>query len=159
MALLNHNGEVIEPASISDGATAAGGRAITPLADWSPESGEGLLLEPTDEPEAEHARAPLIAINFPAFSDGRGLSLAVLLRTRFGFDGELRAVGDVHPDVIHYMKRCGFDTFQMPEGRSLPPAANDAFTNGPSTLAPYSDYYQASVIHPEPAYRRVRRGA
>lgn len=160
MALLNRNGEVIEPSSISDGATAAGGRAITPLTDWTPDSGEGLLLEPTDEPEAVHTQAPIIAINFPAFSDGRGLSLAVLLRTRFGFDGELRAVGDVHPDVIHYMKRCGFDTFQMPEGRTLPAAANDASGNfGGSTLAPHSDYYQASVIHPEPAYRRVRRGA
>ncbi len=164
MALLNRNGEVIEPSSISDGANPAGGLAITPLAQWTPERGEGLLLEPTDEPEAAHTRAPLIAINFPAFSDGRGLSLAVLLRTRYGFEGELRAVGDVHPDVIHYMKRCGFDTFQMPEGRKLPPAANDANGdgargNGASTLAPYSDYYQASVIHPEPAYRRVRRGA
>ena len=100
----------------------------------------------------------MIAINFPAFSDGRGLSLAVLLRTRFNYDGELRAVGDVHPDVIHYMKRCGFDTFQMPEGRALPAAANDADADH-NTLAPHSDYYQASVIHPEPAYRRVRRGA
>ena len=148
MALLNRNGEVIESSSISDGATAAGGGVITPLAEWTPESGEGLLLEPTDEPEGAHTRAPVIAINFPAFSDGRGLSLAVLLRTRFGFDGELRAVGDVHPDVIHYMKRCGFDTFQMPEGRTLPPAANDGSDAGKdgngkncrSTLAPHSDY-------------------
>jgi uncharacterized protein (DUF934 family) len=161
MALLNRDGEIIEPTSISNGAAAVGGRAITPLADWSPSSGEGLLLEPTDEPEATHTNAPLIAINFPAFSDGRGLSLAVLLRTRYGYTGELRAVGDVHPDVIHYMKRCGFDTFQMPEGRTLPPAANDAAGNDDTsnTLAPHSDYYQASVIHPEPAYRRVRRGA
>jgi uncharacterized protein (DUF934 family) len=159
MALLDRDGEIIETSSISDGAAAAGGQSITPLADWSPDSGEGLLLEPDDEPESTHTRAPIIAINFPAFSDGRGLSLAVLLRTRFGFNGELRAVGDVHPDVIHYMKRCGFDTFQMPEGRSLPPAANDAGNNVSSTLAPHSDYYQASVIRPQPAYRRVRRGA
>jgi uncharacterized protein (DUF934 family) len=159
MALLNRDGEVIEPTSISNGATAAGGQAITPLAEWTPGSGEGLLLEPSDEPEATHTSAPVIAINFPAFSDGRGLSLAVLLRTRFNYTGELRAVGDVHPDVIHYMKRCGFDTFQMPEGRTLPPAANDPAAAGDNTLAPHSDYYQASVIHPEPAYRRVRRGA
>ncbi len=164
MALLNRDGAVIEPTSISNGAAFAGGLAITPLTDWIPDSGEGLLLEPTDEPEPAHTSAPVIAINFPAFSDGRGLSLAVLLRTRLGYTGELRAVGDVHPDVIHYMKRCGFDTFQMPEGRTLPPAANDATnasaeSTGHNTLAPYSDYYQASVIHPEPAYRRVRRGA
>ena len=156
MALLNRDGEIIEPTSISNGAAAIGGQVITPLADWTPSSGEGLLLEPNDEPDATHTSAPVIAINFPAFTDGRGLSLAVLLRTRFNYTGELRAVGDVHPDVIHYMKRCGFDTFQMPEGRTLPPAANDASAN---TLAPHSDYYQASVIHPEPAYRRVRRGA
>ena len=154
MALLNRDGEVIEPASISNGQPAEGGLAITPLEAWAPEAGEGLLLEPTDEPEARFTRAPLIAINFPAFNDGRGLSLAVLLRTRYDYAGELRAVGDVHPDVIHYMKRCGFDTFQMPEGRSLP-----ARQEGTSTLAPYSDYYQASVLQPEPAYRRVRRGA
>ena len=158
MALLNRDGEVIEPTSINDGAAAAGGLSITPLEDWTPTSGEGLLLEPSDEPDQSHTSAPVIAINFPAFSDGRGLSLAVLLRTRFNYGGELRAVGDVHPDVIHYMKRCGFDTFQMPEGRALPAAANDADA-GHNALAPHSDYYQASVIHPEPAYRRVRRGA
>ena len=155
MALLDRNGDVIEPTTISNGERTAGGRAIAALADWSEDSGDGLLLEPHDEPEARFKRAPLIAINFPAFSDGRGLSLAVLLRTRYDFKGELRAVGDVHPDVIHYMKRCGFDTFQMPEGRRLPPARQD----GASTLAPYSDYYQASVLQPEPAYRRIRRGA
>jgi len=164
MALLNRDGEVIEPTSISNGAAVAGGLAVTPLIDWTASSGEGLLLEPSDEPAQAHTSAPLIAINFPAFTDGRGLSLAVLLRTRFGYTGELRAVGDVHPDVIHYMKRCGFDTFQMPEGRTLPPAANDAASSsgnamGNNTLAPHSDYYQASVIHPQPAYRRVRRGA
>jgi len=155
MALLNRDGEVIEPTTITNGAAAAGGLALRPLADWSEDSGHGLLLEPTDEPEPRFTRAPVIAINFPAFNDGRGLSLAVLLRTRYEFPGELRAVGDVHPDVIHYMKRCGFDTFQMPEGRHLPPARQE----GASTLAPYSDYYQASVLQPEPAYRRVRRGA
>lgn len=155
MALLDRNGMVVEPTSISNGEGAAGGLAITPLEDWVEDSGHGLLLEPTDEPDARFTRAPVIAINFPAFNDGRGLSLAVLLRTRFDYAGELRAVGDVHPDVIHYMKRCGFDTFQMPEGRPLPAAQHD----GSSTLAPYSDYYQASVLQPEPAYRRVRRGA
>lgn len=155
MALLNRDGEVIEPTSVSNGESAAGGLALTPLEDWVEGSGDGLLLEPTAEPEPRFTRAPVIAINFPAFNDGRGLSLAVLLRTRHDYTGELRAVGDVHPDLIHYMKRCGFDTFQMPEGRPLPAARHD----GPSTLAPYSDYYQASVLQPEPAYRRVRRGA
>ncbi len=160
MTLLNRDGEVIESTSISTDAAVDGGLALSPLAEWTPASGAGLLLEPSDEPDAEFTRAPVIAINFPAFNDGRGLSLAVLLRTRFGYSGELRAVGDVQPDIIHYMKRCGFDTFQMPENRVLP-AANDAdgTDSGANTLAPYSDYYQASVLNPQPAFRRVRRGA
>jgi uncharacterized protein (DUF934 family) len=160
MALLDRNGELTHAASVSNAAMAitddpmAGGVRLTPLSEWSPDSGDGLLLEVDAEPDAGFARAPLIAINFPAMTDGRGLSLAVLLRTRFGFTGELRAVGEVHPDTVHYMKRCGFDTFQLPASRRLPPAAA-----GRSTLAPYSDYYQASVFDPEPAYRRIRRGA
>lgn len=161
MTLLNRDGEVIEPTSITNGASVEGGMSLSPLDQWTPDSGVGLLLEPSDEPEAAFTSAPLIAINFPAFNDGRGLSLAVLLRTRFDYTGELRAVGDVQPDIIHYMKRCGFDTFQMPENRPLPAAANDSNSAdaGANTLAPYSDYYQASVLNPQPAFRRVRRGA
>jgi len=159
MALLNRDGELIEATSISNGAQQVGGRTITPLADWIAGSGDGLLLEGSDEPEARFVEAPLIAINFTSFADGRGLSLAGLLRTRYAYTGELRAVGDVHPDIIHYMRRCGFDSFLMPEGRSLPPRATNRSANGSSTLAPYSDYYQASVLDPEPAYRRLRRGA
>ena len=155
MALLNRDGEIVDGNTVSNGATDVGGITLTPIADWNPESGEGLLLDVAAEPEAEHARAPLIAIDFPAFNDGRGLSLAVLLRTRFNYTGELRAVGEVHPDIVHYMKRCGFDTFQMPEDRPLPPRP----ANARGTLAPYSDYYQASVLEPKPAYRRIRRGA
>ncbi|MFV2090222.1 MAG: DUF934 domain-containing protein, partial [Pseudomonadales bacterium] len=100
------------------------GLRLTPLDEWMPESGDGLLLDVADEPEARFIRAPVIAIRFPAFTDGRGLSLAVLLRTRFGFEGELRAIGEVHPDIIHYMRRCGFDNFQLAEGKCLPPAGS-----------------------------------
>lgn len=155
MALLNRTGDPVFANCVSNGAAAEGGLRTSPAEEWQPMSGEGLLLEPSDEPDARFATAPLIAINFPAFNDGRALSLAVLLRTRYQYAGELRAVGDVHPDMVHYMKRCGFDTFLMPEGRTLPVTAGDSHI----TLAPYSDYYQASVLDPEPAFRRVRRGA
>jgi len=155
MALLNQNGNPAAADCASNGAAVEGGLRISPVDEWRPTSGEGLLLEPSDEPDASFGTAPLIAINFPAFNDGRALSLAVLLRTRYQYTGELRAVGDVHPDMVHYMKRCGFDSFLMPEGRTLPVAAGDSHI----TLAPYSDYYQASVLDPEPAFRRVRRGA
>lgn len=153
MALLNRNGEIIAEASISDGAAPAGGLRLASADDWSPESGDGLLLSVDAEPSEDFARAPVIAVDFPVFNDGRGLSLAVLLRTRYEFTGELRAVGDVHPDMLHYLRRCGFDTFLMPEGRKAPLAADS------HTVAPYSDYYQASVIEPNPVYRRIRRGA
>lgn len=132
---------------------------LVPADEWVSESSDGLLLGVDAEPESQFADAELIAIDFPAFTDGRGLSLAVLLRTRFGFRGELRAVGDVRADMLHYLYRCGFDTFLMSgEGSTLD---GDGMTESTAfdTLAPYSDYYQASVREPRPAYRRVRRGA
>ena len=58
----------------------------------------------------------LIAIDFPTYTDGRGFSLAQIIRTQFGWLGELRAVGDVLIDTIHYLARCGFDSFLVKEG-------------------------------------------
>lgn len=55
-------------------------------------------------------RLALVEVNFPAFGDGRGYSSARLLREA-GYEGELRAVGDVLVDQIAYMRRCGFDAF------------------------------------------------
>jgi len=95
-------------------------------------------------------RVALIAVDFPAFSDGRGLSLAVLLRTRCGFRGELRAIGDVHTDMMHYLERCGFDSYLLPDGRDPQTALN--------ALSSLTDFYQGSVAQPLPAYRRVPRG-
>lgn len=118
---------------------------------WAPGIADGLMLAVDDELQAQFAEAELIAIDFPAFHDGRGLSLAVLLRTRFGFRGELRALGDVRPELLHYLRRCGFDSFLLAEGYSLAPED--------PRLAPYSDYYQASTTEALPPYRRCRRGA
>ena len=122
------------------------------IGEW--QHGDALLLAVTDEPHDRFASASLIAIDFPSFSDGRGLSLAVLLRTRLGFTGELRAVGALQPDLVHYLWRCGFDSVEL-HGECLRLA--DIEYRG--VLAPYSDYYQASVLEPQPAYRRIRRGA
>jgi uncharacterized protein (DUF934 family) len=55
----------------------------------------------------------LIALEFPKFSDGRPYSTARLLRERFGFAGELRAVGHVLQDQFLFMERCGFDAFEV----------------------------------------------
>ena len=53
----------------------------------------------------------VIALDFPAFSDGRAFSTARLLRERHGFQGEIRAVGDVELEQLHFMSRVGFDSF------------------------------------------------
>ena len=70
-------------------------------------------IEPGDDarellPHLE--RLALVEVNFPAFGDGRGYSSARVLREA-GYEGELRAVGDVLVDQIAYMRRCGFDAF------------------------------------------------
>ena len=71
-------------------------------------------IEPGDDardllPHLE--RLALVEVNFPAFGDGRGYSSARILREA-GYDGELRAVGDVLVDQLAYMRRCGFDAFE-----------------------------------------------
>ena len=84
----------------------------------SPE-GEVLRLEPTDDPAAFADRLGDVArveVNFPKFGDGRGYSIARLLRSRYGYRGELRAVGQVGRDLLWYMEKCGFDAFELKEG-------------------------------------------
>ena len=76
-------------------------------------------LEPTDDPAAvaeRLAQAARVEVNFPKFSDGRGYSIARLLRERHGYRGELRAVGQVARDHLYFMERCGFDAFLLREG-------------------------------------------
>jgi uncharacterized protein (DUF934 family) len=76
----------------------------------------GVLLQPSDrlEPIADDLkRLPLLALSFPKFGDGRAFSLARLARERYGFDGELRAVGDVLFDRIGHMLRCGFTALEI----------------------------------------------
>lgn len=61
----------------------------------------------------------LIALEFPKFTDGRPYSTARLLRERYGYFGELRAVGDVLRDQLFFMQRCGFDSFDVAEAIDL----------------------------------------
>ena len=74
----------------------------------------------------------LITIDFPKFVDGRGYTLATLLR-RAGYTGELRAIGDVLPDQIAFMERCGFDSFLLADGKD----ANLALQRFDELGAPY----------------------
>ena len=108
-----------------------------------------LVLEPTDDPAMVAGAvgiARVIAINFPKFGDGRGYSIARLLRERHGYKGELRAVGEVARDHLHAMAQCGFDAFHLREGED-PQEALKAFGD-------FSDQYQATAAQPLPLFRR-----
>ncbi len=94
---------------------------------------------------------PLIAVDFPKFTDGRGYSIAYNLRKRLGYTGELRAIGDVLRDQLFYMQRVGFNAFATRPDRSI----HDALKG----LTDFSEAYQASC-GPEGAAvppRRARR--
>jgi len=88
----------------------------------------GLALRP-DQPAAlvagDAARFSVITLTFPKFSDGRAFSAARLLRERYGFAGELRAVGNVLRDQLAFMVRCGFDAFEV-AGDDAPAAWSEA---------------------------------
>ena len=76
----------------------------------------GVWLAPGDDPGALAADIrvlPLIAVDFPQFTDGRGYSIARLLRDRHGFKGELRAIGDILRDQLYALAECGFDAFAI----------------------------------------------
>ena len=130
----------------ANGATNGSLPQLEPAGQWTPESGKGVELSVDAEIEERFLAAPTIGIEFPAFNDGRGLSQAVLLRSRHGYQGDLVATGAVQADILHYMRRCGFTAAVLTNG-----------VPDPKTLAPYSDYYQACAT--EPASRRIGREA
>jgi len=108
-----------------------------------------LRLEPGDDPAEFSGRlegAVRVEVNFPRFTDGRGYSIARLLRERHGYRGELRAVGDIHRDQLCYLSRVGFDAFLLREGEDADGAL--------AALGGFSEAYQASVDRPQPLFRR-----
>ena len=118
-----------------------------PLAYWNGEP--WVLLGPADDPAVIASRLDTlagIAIDFPQFTDGRGYSIARLLRERYGFKGQIRAVGDVMRDNLFYLSRCGFDSFVLSDQARLEEALQ--------SLSDFSEGYQASVEQPQPLFRR-----
>jgi uncharacterized protein (DUF934 family) len=82
-------------------------------------TGEVIRLTPTDDPASVAGRlagAVRVEVEFPKFSDGRGYSIARLLRTRLGYRGELRAVGALTRDHLWSLEKVGFDAFELREG-------------------------------------------
>ena len=114
-------------------ANVSGKKALFVTVDASPETNEFPLNQ-----------LNAIFIEFAGFNDGRGYSFAALLR-RQGFQGELRATGDVFKDVLNYMKRSGFDTFVVKEGKDIQEAA--------AGLRDFTNPYQASTGVAQASYQ------
>ena len=164
--LIKHNavsGDSWQTLVLNEGETAESvalpaGDVIFPLAVWQARKTEiischkriGLLLQPDDRVEdvaGDLEYFIVIAVNFPKFVDGRGYSTASLLRQRYHYQGELRAVGDVLHDQLFFMKRVGFDSFALKDGKNAEYALEAAFTV-------FGDAYQGATTQPQPAFRR-----
>jgi len=145
-----------EAASLAD--LPDGVPVIVPLALWTARRaaliarGEaGVWLAPADDADAladDVHRLPVIAVDFPQFTDGRGYSHARLLRERHRYAGELRAIGDVQRDQLHALAQCGFDAFALPDGADVEAAL--------AAFADFSDGYQATAAR-APWFRRRQR--
>jgi len=126
MALIR-NGALVDDAYQwvgEDGALPASGAVLVPLGRWQSEReallgrGDpvGVRLGSDESPELvadDLVHLSLVALEFPKFRDGRAYSYARMLRERFEFDGEVRAVGDVLMEQLHFMLRTGFDAFEI----------------------------------------------
>lgn len=100
----------------------------------------GVRLLPADKVEeiaVELASIKLIVLEFPVFTDGRGFSHARLLRGRYNFKGEIRAIGHFMPDQVFYLSRVGVNAFQLDKPEELPVAL--------STLDDFTVKYQSSI--------------
>jgi uncharacterized protein (DUF934 family) len=92
---------------------------------------------------------PIIAVHVERFADGRIFSLGTLIRSRYGFKNELRAIGDVLRDQLYFFKRCGFTSFRVRADRS----ATDAL----ASLNDFTNPYQGAVDEARPVFKRYNR--
>ena len=166
MSKIIKNGQIVDDAwhifKLGEGQTPESvplpnGPTLLPLAVWQIRKVEilaaktsiGVWLDSSEGPESiadDLAHFTLIGINFPKFADGRGYSSARLLRERYGYRGEIRAIGDVLQDQLFYMKRCGIDAFAVREDKDIEAAL--------AGLNVFSEAYQAAVDQPQPLFRR-----
>ena len=130
---------------------------LLPLAVWLARKDEilarnrpiGIWLGSSEGPEAiadDLQHFAVIGVDFPKFADGRAYSTARLLRERYGYRGEIRAIGDVLQDQLFFMKRCGIDAYAVRADKDI----NAALAG----LRVFSEAYQAAVDQPQPLFRR-----
>lgn len=145
-----------------DAAPAEAGRFIVSFKRWRGErqalEASGLAVgvriantEDIGQVWAELSQRPLIALEWPKFADGRAFTQARLLRTRFGYAGELRAVGDVARDQMFYMQRCGINAFV--------PRPDQDLDGCLAALSDFSAAYQAAGDAMVPVLLRRRQVA
>ena len=155
-AVSEDNWQLLEKTDAPETTEVPAGQVIVPLNVWQAqpalsergdEVGVWLDSDETADLLGEKAqKLSLVAVNFPVFMDGRGFSAARLLRERYGFTGELRAIGGIIRDQLFYLKRCGFNAFQMADEAQLDAAI--------ASLSDFSESYQAAADQPTPLFRR-----
>lgn len=133
------------------------GQVIVPLSVWNAQKDSlqartdiGVWLDSDESAEQigeDAKRFPVIAVNFPLFMDGRAFSSARLLRERYGFTGELRAIGNFIRDQLCYLRRCGVNAFAFANSET-------SLEEAVKSLNDFQEYYQASVDQPLPLFRR-----
>ena len=162
MALLKQDGIVIDSwRRIDDEAEISGvTQPIISLTRWKRDrdallarNGEiGIVLGSDESPAlivGDIHRFGVICLDFPKFTDGRGYSYARLLRSRYKYTGEVRAVGNVLRDQALFMRRCGIDAFELDAGRDIGRAI--------AALTAFSAPYQAASDGLATAHERRRR--
>ena len=88
-----------------------------------------------------------VELHFPKFADGRAYSQAVMLRRRLGFQGDIRAVGDVLIDQVLQMSRTGFSSAELRADQSLDKAR--------AQLQRFTDFYQGDALQSQPRFARI----
>jgi len=133
---------------IADDAQLVDGDITVSLTRWQQHAPElenhqgkiGVRLAPNDSVEefsGDLSKISLVALEFPAFTDGRSFSQARLLRSRYDYRGEIRAIGSYMPDQVFYLSRVGVNSFELETPKEL----ETAF----STMNDFTVNYQAST--------------
>jgi uncharacterized protein (DUF934 family) len=167
VVLFKLTGEPAAPDEVITACEVPVGKVLIPLSVWlmhrdelaaRADAGEvGVWLDSHEEPAelveslgGNLNRLPVIGVNFPKFIDGRGYSIAFILRTRYGYSNELRALGDVLRDQMYFFHRCGFDAYLL--------RADQTPERCIAALRDFTTPYQTSTDGVSPVFRRRSAG-
>lgn len=155
--IIDDGWEVLGLDSVDAEMAVPAGQVIIPLAVWHAQKDNladristlGVWLNSdqfAEELGDDCSQLPVIALNFPTFMDGRSFSTARLLRERYNYQGEIRAIGHIIRDQLFYLKRCGFNSFTFGKEVDLETALE--------SLNDFSESYQPAVDQKAPLFRR-----